>query len=228
MLIRPAFRRRASALVMPSYLDSGAGAVEAGGDGTFNVPFPATVAPGNFMVLHVVAQSTSVLPSPAPGGSWAAGPTNNQAAVFAGAWAFYLPSALGTEGGTNLSLVCTDADNFAQARIHRFSHGSGIEASGSAVTGGSGTAVNAVDLTTLGPNRLALQLFSCSGASIAMGDIGSTGEVTYAEAVAEYFGSFNQQLQTAQVANAVAITGGGITLGSARTTKIRLAFAITP
>lgn len=211
-------------LTQVTFLDAGSGAIEVPVSGTFQVPFPATVAAGNFLVLHIYLQDTTAPAVTTPSG-WTA-ITSETGSVLQG-HTFY-KIATGAESG-NLDVTCT-ADTFVAGRIYRFSHGSGVEGAASARLNPSNATMTCVAVTTLGVLRCAVQLFGAN-VNTTIGSVTGETNADYTEAVAEYAtasGPVIISCQTASIAAAVAITGGTATLGTAGAFRIRHGFAITP
>lgn len=210
----------------PLFLDAGTGAVEAPVSGTLQVPFPATVAKGNFLLLHVVARDT-VGPGVTTPSGWTATASRDSTDGFARSSSFW-KVADGTETG-NLDVTCT-ADTHVTGRMYRFSHGSGVEAAAGANTDASDVGLTAVDVTTLGLARIAVQLFYAE-VNTTVGNIAGESNADYTELVAEYSSATGPVILSAQgaaVETVVAITGGAATLASAGAYRIRLGLAIKP
>ena len=210
----------------PRFVDAGAGATEAPVSVTLQVPYPATVVAGNFLLCQVYAVDTGVAATVDLPAGWTGIRSIVSADGFARMRSFY-KTADGTETG-NLD-VTTSGGDFSAGRIYRFSHGSAVEADSGTNTDSSGTGMTAVDLTTLGPNRRAVQLLGAN-VNTTIGDIAGESGADYTEAVAEYANAAGVIIscQTALVPAAAAITGGSATLGSAGIYRIRHGFAIVP
>ena len=210
----------------PTFLSAGTGGSEAPVSGTLQVPYPATVAANNFLLLHVVAKDSGGPAITTPSG-WTSFSARVSSDTLLSS-ALYWKLAAGTETG-NLDVTVT-ADTVAAGRIYRFSSGSGVEAAGSAVTDASGTGMSAVNVTTLGSDRLAIQCFFAK-VNTTIGNISGETNADYTEAVAEYASATGPVIfscQAAAVASATAITGGSATLASAGTYRVRHGFAIKP
>lgn len=210
----------------PTFVDAGSGAIEAPISGTFQLPYPATVANGNFLLAHVYAKDATTADISLPSG-WTSVNFRASTDTLVYSRAFY-KVADGTETG-NLNVTAT-ASAFVAGRMYRFSNGTAVEATGSANTDGSGTGLTCVDVTTLGSNRCAVQLF---GAVVDQTVTNVSGETNadYTEAVAEYrsaSGPVTLSCQVAAVTSAIAISGGSATLGGAGTYRQRHGFAIVP
>jgi hypothetical protein len=211
---------------MSSFLDAGTGAIEAPVSGTLQVPFPGTVAAGNFLILHVVAKDGATGAVTLPSG-WTSSSTRTSTDTTVATLVAY-KIADGTETG-NLNVTCT-AGTFAAGRIYRFSSGTGVEGNGAAIaTDSAGTALNLFNVTTTGGNRLAVQLLSCNGNGVPGSATGESG-ADYTEAVAEYYsasGPVTLSCQVASVSTATAISGGSVSISSSAY-RIRHGLAIKP
>lgn len=214
------------ALAAPTFLSAGTGGQEKPLSGTMQVPYPATVAAGNFLLLQVYASDSGQGPSVTTPSGWTL--IKNQTGATPGAMHASYKIATGSESG-NLDVTVSAADAFAAGRIYRFSGGLSFEAAGSAITTASATAMTCVDLTTLGAQRLAVQLFGAT-VNTTIGNISGETNADYTEAVAEYAdtGPVTLSCQIATIAAAIAISGGSATLGAAGTDRVRIGFAITP
>lgn len=215
--------RRENFESMPAFVDAGAGAF--GSVSPFNIPFPSGITAGQFLVVQVYNVDSTAPAVTTPAG-WTSAGAFPGGAVVCKQWLFWRV-ADGSETG-NLSVSFT-SDTTCAGRMYRFSNGSGVEAAAGAMNTSGATTMPAVDVTTLGPNRLAAQL---NGATVnsTIGDMSGESGADYTEAVAEYTTAAPVllQLQTAQVAAASAITGGSSTLGASGSFRARYGFAIVP
>lgn len=209
---------------VPSFLSAGTGAREAPVSGTLQVPYPATVAAGNFLLMHVRDADAGGASITTPSG-WTLIKSQFSTDTLVQDCA-YFKIATGSETG-NVD-VTTTGGSYSAGRIYRFATGTGVEAAASAATDASGTGMSAVNVTTLGSNRLAVQLLAAQ-VNTTIGNITGESGADYTEAVAEYATtSLIMSCQTASVSAATAITSGSATLGSAGTYRNRIGFAIIP
>lgn len=215
----------AGSLQQVAFIDAGTGGYEAPVSGTLQVPYPATVAAGNFLVAHIVAQDGSAAIT-GPAGWTLIGSNSSVGATLSN---LYYKIADGTESG-NLDVTVT-AGIRCGGRIYRFNRGTGVEAHGTTQEIASDTTQPVVDVTTLGVKRLACQAMWCQPTTtVTIANITGESGADYTEAVAEFNGTANLMLslQIATCAAISVITGGSATLGSAETNKITHGFAIKP
>jgi hypothetical protein len=210
---------------MPVFIDAGTADLINALDGTTTPAFPATVVQGNYLLLQVsLSDSTSpVVTTPTGWSSIGGFPSGSNVAKQYAFWKI----ADGTEAGTQSVSITTDVGG--ASRIYRFSNGSGAESAAGSRAAASSTSMPATDVTTLGSNRLAIQLFA-AWTNTTIGNItGETG-TDYTEAVAEYANALPVliQIQTGQMQVVGSITGGTATLGSASTNRLSYGFAIVP
>lgn len=206
---------------MPAFVSAAAGQ---SGTGNRTPSFPSPITAGQFLIIQVYANDTTAPAVTTPGG-WTAAGAKPTGAVLAKEWLFW-KVADGTESGT-VSLTCS-GDNMTAARIYLFSNGSGIEAAAGQLNTPSSTSLPAQDITTLGAQRLALQMFAAF-VNTTVGNISGETGTDYTEAVAE-FAAANVILsfQTGQVPSPTAITGGTATLGAAGIDRVSYGAAIIP
>lgn len=214
------------AKAMPTYVGAGSGNQEVPVSGTLQVPYPASVSAGQGLIMAIYQQDTVASSITTPSGWTLVGSVTiaaNQVQL-----AVYFKIAAGTEGGTNQDVTCV-ADVFSLGRMIQLSGGSGVEAAGTASTNASATNLDCVNVTTLGANRVAVQVFGAYGASTTVGDISGESGANYAAPVAEYTpGQGILDFQIASVTSAAAITGGSATLGASRSARCRVGFAVVP
>lgn len=210
-----------------AFAAAGTGAQEVPLSGTLGVAYPTGIVFGSFLLLHVFLSHSAAPTITTPTG-WTLIDSQADGANFRSS--VYWRRADGTESGS-LAVTVSGGDTFAGGRMYRMTGGNGVEAAGGARTAGAGTAMDAVNVTTLGPARLAVQMFATAVSSTTLGDISGESNADYTEAIAEFHsatGGFMLQLQTATIASAAAITGGSATLGTNGTQRTRHGFAITP
>lgn len=206
----------AGASAQVEFVAAGAGVSDA--DGTISVPYPAGIAADQFLLLHIYAAATGTPTVDTPGG-WTL--LDEESAISVLFW----KSATGGESG-NQDVTYT-ADIGAIGRMHSFSHGSGVESVASATDASADTTVTAVDVTTLGGGRMAVQAIVVNNNTTVAAMTGESG-ADYTEAVAEYSAALSTlSLQVAEVSGAVAITGGTATVGTSSTDIVH-GFAIKP
>jgi len=207
---------------MPAFIDAGTGGYEAPVSGTLQVPYPATVVAGNFLLMHVVAQdAAAAITTPA---GWTL--IDTYSSIASTLSNVFWKRADGTETG-NVDITTT-AGIRCGGRIYRFTRGSGVEAAASTGETGSDSDITIQNVTTLGSRRLACQCLWIQN-NTTMANITGESGADYTEATAEFGNTgFTIGLQTAQVATAAAITGGTCTIGAATTNKIAHGFAIKP
>lgn len=211
---------------VPSFVDAGTGALENPISGTFQVPYPASVAAGNLLIMHIVATKAGDCTITTPSGWTLAGTVD--VGTGAGESAVYWRIANGTEGGTNVD-VTIDASSVCRGRIYRFGSGIGVEAHAATNTSDAGsTTHNAQNITTTYKNTRALQLM-WANANTTIGNISGESGVDYTEATAEYASTGGvMSCQSGSVAMPTAITGGSATLGASATIRITHGLAIIP
>lgn len=211
---------------MPAFISAGAGTSAAPPGATMSPAFPASIVAGDLLILHAAMSDTvgGTVTTPAGWTSIGAFPGGAQVTKQ---WAFF-KIADGSESGT-LAVTCS-ADTAGGMRIYRFSSGTGAEAAAGTRTAASSTSMPAQNLTTLGNNRLAVQLFA-AWTNTTIGDITGESGTDYTEAVAEFAsatGPILMSVQTGQVPTPTAITGGTATLGAASVQRDSYGFAIIP
>lgn len=205
----------------PTFVAAGAGGYEAPVAGTLQVPYPASIIAGQFLVLHVVSQDASASITTPSGWTLI---TDSAALVGGTLSAVYWKKAAGTESG-NLDVTLTGGTRCG-GRIYQFSRGSGVEAAGTIAETASDSDITIQNVTTLGNRRLACQCLWVQN-NTTMADITGESGANYAEAVAEYSNTgLTLGLQTAVVNTPTAITGGTCVIGTATSNKIAHGFAI--
>jgi len=212
----------ASQLSMPAFIAAGAGGYEAPVSGTLQVPYPASIIAGQFLLLHVVAQDAS--PTISTPSGWTLIDSNSS--VGGTLSSVFYKRASGSESG-NLDVTVT-AGTRCGGRIYQFTRGTGTEATGSTAETASDSDITIQNVTTLGKLRLACQCLWVQN-NTTMADISGESGANYTEAVAEYSNTgLTIGLQTAAVTSATAITGGTCAIGAATSNKIAHGFAIKP
>lgn len=211
-------------LIIPTYLNSATPGYEAPVSGTLQVPFPATVNSSDFLVCEVQVQDAAAAAITVPAGWTDIGLITLSATNKARA--FYL-SAVGNEDGTNLDVTCT-ASVFAGGVIHRFRTAGGIEAIGTTSEAASDTSHPVVGVTTLGPNRLCVQLESTirSGTPTLADITGETGVDYTQPSAVQLVAGFNFGIQTALCVAAQANSGGSAAWSVAQAGKFTFGFAL--
>lgn len=208
-----------------TFIDAGAGGYEAPVVGSLQIPFMGTIAAGNFLVAHVIAQGAAAdITTPS---GWTLFSTNT--GIGSTVSKLFYKAASGSESG-NLDVTLVAATRCG-GRIYRFNRGTGVEAEGNTQESSSDTSQPVVNVTTLGPKRLACQAMWVQPATTqTIGSITGESGADYTEAVAEYNGTAGLMLslQIATCSAISAITGGSATLGGAETNKITHGFAIKP
>lgn len=201
-----------------------AGAGAATTTGTLSLPYPSGIVAGSFLAIntYVIGSSEHGTPS-----GWTRVPQSLAESVTI--HEAYYRRADGSETGSLNITITGDGDAFG--RMYRFSHGIGIEANGDFRTIDGDTTVEAINITTLGPKRMAVQLMTVE-VNTTIGAITGESGADYTEAVAEFTGNspgtFCMSCQVAQVASASAITGGSATLGADANIQNVIGFAIVP
>lgn len=197
-------------MAVPVFEGAGTGATTTGT--TLNVPFPASISAGDYLILHTVVREPSYNVSGTPSGFTLIDDETEVVLLHA---FVYGKVATGSETG-NLTVSWDSGGGVGRiGRIYRFS---GVDAGsyeGLAVATDSGsTTCSDVGVTTTGADRLALNLVAYGQATTSASFTGETGG-DWTEATAEYTGSsLGLQLQTAGMASSGTINGGSMTLGT--------------
>lgn len=204
--------------VQVSYQAAGAGSTGA-------IGYPTGIAAGHVLVLHQMVGDSGGAPSITTPSGWTLMASTTSGLIRSST---YRKIADGTESGS-ITLSITGDDLGRAGRMYRMSAGIGHESASSAADAASGTAMDAVDVTSTQDLSLACQCMGASGTSTTIGNITGESGGDYTEAVAEYAsGAYILSFQVATLATAGSITGGSATLGASRSNRIRHGFVINP
>lgn len=197
----------------------------AGGTSTINVPYPAGIAAGQLLIVHIKEQDSATVNLTVPSGWTLVGSGATIPGNTVGSDAIY-KVANGTESG-NLT-INGQWDTNAIARMYSFSSGVGVQGFNSSAAAAGSTTVSMLAVTTTGTLELAVSLIFGQANTTVGASTGETGG-DWTEAVAEAAGAtYCMQIQTATMASPGTITGGTTTFGASAINRMVLAFAIVP
>jgi len=199
-------------MAAPVYSSAGAGTSVAL-DTTLSVAYPATVAAGDLLLLHVMLRESGHTVTTPTGWDVLASDIDNTFSIIC---TLFGKIAAGTETGSLAVDVGGGAAPYG-ARIYKITgnqttagYTEGVSNSG---IGDASATVTDAGVTTTGVDRLALNFVAVNGTAGLSSFTGETGG-DWTEAVAEYTDATNGiqlQLQTATIASAGTINGGSFT-----------------
>jgi len=211
-------------MAAPVFDSAGTGANS--GTTTVNVPYPATVAANDLLVLHHIMRDSGHTVTTPLGWDVVQTTMDNGFTIFG---TLLAKVAAGTESGT-LAVNITGGGSQTIARMYRFtgnatsSYYEGLSNSG---VGDASATVTDAGVTTLGADRLACNFVATSGDTAIGNFTGETGG-DWTEAVAEFSvtGDGQVQLQTAAMPTTGTINGGTLTSGGGQ--YLVFGLALTP